>query len=54
VAIGAFQQIEDGLALLSRYREAAVSEQAQVNASQRSLDLAWSAIARGWQATWRS
>ena len=40
VAIAAFAQVEDALALLSRFQAAAQAEQAQVAASQRSLDLA--------------
>ncbi len=40
VAIGAFREVEDNLALLDRYRTAAVSEQAAVAASQRALDIA--------------
>jgi len=40
VVVGAFQQVEDSLALLENYRAAAASEAAAVAATQRSLDLA--------------
>lgn len=38
--IGAFQQVEDNLALLDHYGAAAESERAAVKAAQRSLDIA--------------
>jgi NodT family efflux transporter outer membrane factor (OMF) lipoprotein len=40
VVLGAFQQVEDSLALLENYRNAAVAESAAVAATTRSLDLA--------------
>jgi len=40
VVIGAFQQVEDNLALLNHYGAAAQSEDAVVAATQRALDLA--------------
>ncbi len=40
VVIGAFQQVEDSLALLNHYGAAAEFERAAVQASQRSLDIA--------------
>jgi NodT family efflux transporter outer membrane factor (OMF) lipoprotein len=42
VVLGAFQQVEDNLALLSHYRTAAEAERAAVAAAQRSLDFATS------------
>ncbi len=39
VVLGAFQDVEDSLALLDNYRQAAVSEAAAVAATQRSVDL---------------
>ncbi len=38
--LAAFQQVEDQLALLARYGEAAADERSAVAASQRALDLA--------------
>ena len=38
--LGAFQQVEDNLALLNHYRTAANSERSAVAAAQRSLDFA--------------
>ena len=38
--LGAFQQVEDNLALMNRYRSAAQSEQAATVAAQRALELA--------------
>lgn len=40
VVLGAFQQVEDNLALLNHYRAAAEAEQSAVAAAQRSLELA--------------
>ncbi len=40
VVLGAFQQVEDNLALLDHYRTAAESERAAVASAQRSLDFA--------------
>ena len=40
VVLGAFQQVEDNLALLGRYRTAADSERSALAAAQRSLDFA--------------
>jgi NodT family efflux transporter outer membrane factor (OMF) lipoprotein len=40
VAIGAFQQVEDNLALLNHYRTAAESQQAAAAAAQQALDFA--------------
>ncbi|NJD30763.1 MAG: efflux transporter outer membrane subunit [Gammaproteobacteria bacterium] len=39
VVLGAFQEVEDSLALLDKYRQAAASEAAAVAATQRSVDL---------------
>ena len=39
VVLGAFQQVEDALALLDHYRAAAASEEAAYAAAQRALDL---------------
>ncbi len=40
VVLGAFQQVEDNLALIARYREAAGFERSALAAAQRSLDFA--------------
>ena len=40
VVLGAFQQVEDNLALLNHYRDAAESEKSALVAAQRSLDYA--------------
>ncbi len=42
VVLGAFQQVEDNLALLNHYRTAAEAERSAVAAAQRSLDFATS------------
>jgi NodT family efflux transporter outer membrane factor (OMF) lipoprotein len=42
VVLGAFQQVEDNLALLDYYRTASEAERAAVDAAQRSLDFATS------------
>jgi NodT family efflux transporter outer membrane factor (OMF) lipoprotein len=42
VVLGAFQQVEDNLALLDHYRTAAEAERSAVAAAQRSLDFATS------------
>lgn len=47
VVVGAFQQVEDSLALLERLREAAESERAAVAAAQHSLDLATTRYRQG-------
>ena len=40
IVLGAFQQVEDNLALLNHYRDAAASEKSALAAAQRSLDYA--------------
>jgi NodT family efflux transporter outer membrane factor (OMF) lipoprotein len=45
--LGAFQQVEDNLALLNHYHSAAQSEQAATAAAQRALDLATSRYREG-------
>jgi NodT family efflux transporter outer membrane factor (OMF) lipoprotein len=47
VVLGAFQQVEDNLALLDKYRAAAESERAAVAAAQKSLDFATARYRQG-------
>ncbi len=47
VVLGAFQQVEDNLALLSQYRAAAEAERAALAASRRSLEFANSRYREG-------
>jgi NodT family efflux transporter outer membrane factor (OMF) lipoprotein len=47
VAIGAFQQVEDSLATLDRYHEAALDETAAVEAAQRTLDFSMALYVKG-------
>lgn len=47
VAISAFQQVEDSLASLNHYHDAAVAEKAAVTAAQRTLDLSMALYVRG-------
>jgi NodT family efflux transporter outer membrane factor (OMF) lipoprotein len=47
VAIGAFQQVEDSLATLNRYHDAAVEEKAAVDAAQRTLDFSMALYVKG-------
>jgi outer membrane protein TolC len=39
IVVGAFQQVEDSLATLNRFHDAAVDEKLAVDAAQRTLDL---------------
>lgn len=45
--VSAYQQVEDSLATLNHYHDAAVSERAAVTAAQRSLDLSMALYSRG-------
>jgi NodT family efflux transporter outer membrane factor (OMF) lipoprotein len=45
--IGAFQQVEDGLATLNHYYDAAVQEKAAVDAAQRTLNLSMALYVQG-------
>jgi len=47
VAIGAFQQVEDSLATLDHYHDAAVDETAAVDAAQRTLDFSMALYVKG-------
>jgi NodT family efflux transporter outer membrane factor (OMF) lipoprotein len=47
VAIGAFQQVEDSLATLNHYHDAALEEKAAVDAAQRTLDLSMALYLKG-------
>ena len=46
-AVAAFQQVEDGLAALNHYHDAAVQEAAAVEAAQRTLDLSMALYKQG-------
>ena len=45
--VGAFQQVEDSLATLNHYHDAAVDEKAALDAAQRSLDLSMALYVKG-------
>jgi NodT family efflux transporter outer membrane factor (OMF) lipoprotein len=45
--VGAFQQVEDSLATLNHYHDAAVDEKAAVDAAQRTLDLSMALYKQG-------
>jgi NodT family efflux transporter outer membrane factor (OMF) lipoprotein len=45
--VSAFQQVEDSLATLNHYHDAAVEEKAAVDAAQRSLDLSMALYVKG-------
>ena len=47
VAIGAFQQVEDSLATLNHYHDAALEEKAAVDAAQRTLDFSMALYRQG-------
>ena len=47
VALGAFQQVEDNLALLDHYHDAAEAENSAVAAAQRSLDFSMDRYRQG-------
>src|SRR5216684_1907546 len=47
IVVGAFQQVEDSLASLNHYRDAAVDEKAAVDAAQRTLDLSLALYKQG-------
>jgi NodT family efflux transporter outer membrane factor (OMF) lipoprotein len=47
VVVGAFQQVEDNLATLNHYHDAAVEEKAAVDAAQRTLDLSMELYVKG-------
>jgi NodT family efflux transporter outer membrane factor (OMF) lipoprotein len=47
VVIAAFQQVEDGLAVLNHYNDAAVQEKAAVEAAQRTLKLSMALYVQG-------
>jgi NodT family efflux transporter outer membrane factor (OMF) lipoprotein len=45
--VGAFQQVEDSLATLNHYHDAAIDEKAAVDAAQRTLDLSMALYVKG-------
>ena len=47
IVVGAFQQVEDSLATLNHYHDAAVEEKAAVDAAQRTLNLALALYQQG-------
>src|SRR6202158_6417632 len=47
IAVGAFQQVEDSLAMLNHYHDAAVDEKAAVDAAQRTLDFSMALYVQG-------
>jgi NodT family efflux transporter outer membrane factor (OMF) lipoprotein len=47
IVVGAFQQVEDSLATLNHYHDAAVEEKAAVDAAQRTLDLSMALYVQG-------
>jgi NodT family efflux transporter outer membrane factor (OMF) lipoprotein len=47
VAIGAFQEVEDSLATLNHYHDAALEEKAAVDAAQRTLDFSMALYVKG-------
>jgi NodT family efflux transporter outer membrane factor (OMF) lipoprotein len=47
VVVGAFQQVEDSLATLNHYHDAAIDEKAAVDAAQRTLDLSMALYVKG-------
>jgi NodT family efflux transporter outer membrane factor (OMF) lipoprotein len=47
IVVGAFQQVEDGLATLNHYHDAVVDEKAAVDAAQRSLDFSLALYKQG-------
>ena len=47
IAIGAFQQVEDSLATLNHYHDAAEEEKAALDAAQRTLDLSMALYVKG-------
>jgi NodT family efflux transporter outer membrane factor (OMF) lipoprotein len=47
IAVAAFQQVEDGLALLHHYHDAADEEKAAIDAAQRTLDLSLTLYKQG-------
>ncbi|MDB6043116.1 MAG: transporter [Gammaproteobacteria bacterium] len=47
IVVGAFQQVEDSLALLNHYHDAAVDEKAAVDSAQRTLDFSLALYVKG-------
>ncbi len=47
IVVGAFQQVEDSLATLNHYHDAAVEEKAAVDAAQRTLDFSMALYKQG-------